>query len=372
MSVTRDAPEVTVAASSGERRTRRLSASAWPLVLPIALVFVVELLAGLGDTILKQDATYMLIYLIAVLGLYTFTGLSGVLSFGHVAFVAIGCYLTAIITMPVTQKGLLLPSLPHLLHSTTIGTVPAIIIAAAFTGVVGYIMAIPLMRLSGLPAAIATLAVLEISQVVENHWTAVTRGNQTFIGAPIDTTRWGAFAWAAAAITAVYIFQQSRFGVRLKASREDAFAAEAVGINLHGQRRLAFALSAAIAAVAGGLYGHFIGVFSPDSFYLDLTFLFFVMLVVGGIGSLGGAVVGVVIVSALQEVLQRLQNGVTIGSANITLPNGVEDLVLALLLLVIMILRPAGIMGGRELALPSQNRLASIRGNRRRRRTAAK
>jgi branched-chain amino acid transport system permease protein len=150
----------------------------------------------------------------------------------------------------------------------------------------------------------------------------------------------------------VFFFQQSRFGVRLKASRDDAFAASAVAINVHSHRRLAFAIGAAITAISGGLYGHFIGVFSPDSFFLDFTFLFLVMLVVGGIGSLGGAVVGAVVVSALEEVLQRLQNGVSIGSLHITLPNGTESLVLAFLLLVIMIVRPAGIMGGRELSIP--------------------
>jgi branched-chain amino acid transport system permease protein len=352
VSATPDTLAKPVETTTRRRATSTLGLRAANLLLPLLLLLVVELLAGLGDSILKADATFMLIYLIAVLGLYTFTGLSGVLSFAQVAFMAIGCYLTAITTMPATQKHLLLPTLPGILNGITVGTVPAIIIAAAFTGIVGYILAIPLMRLSGLQAAIATLAVLEISQVVENNWTAVTRGNQTFIGAPIDTTRWGAFVWVAAVIVFVFFFQQSRFGVRLKASRDDAFAASAVAINVHSHRRLAFAIGAAITAISGGLYGHFIGVFSPDSFFLDFTFLFLVMLVVGGIGSLGGAVVGAVVVSALEEVLQRLQNGVSIGSLHITLPNGTESLVLAFLLLVIMIVRPAGIMGGRELSIP--------------------
>jgi branched-chain amino acid transport system permease protein len=289
-----------------------------------------------------------------VVGLYSFVGLSGVVSFGHAAFVALGCYLTALVTLPPELKSTLLPDLPGVLADTTMGTVPALILAAAVGGVVGYALAIPLMRLSGLPAGIATLAVLAISQVTLDHWDAVTRGNKTFIGAPVDTTRWGAFAWAVVVIVGVFAFQRSRWGLRLQASREDATAATSVAINVHTHRRIAFAVSAAVCAVAGGLYGHFLGVFSPDNFYIDLTFLLLVMLVMGGATSLAGAVLGTIVVMAIQEVLQRLEAGVSIGSITLDLPSGVPALALAVILLVVIVWRPAGIMGGREMSWPGR------------------
>ena len=208
------------------------------------------------------------------------------------------------------------------------------------------------MRLSGLPAGIATLAILVISQVVLDHWDAVTRGNQTFIGAPVDTNRTNGFIWAAIAIVLVYLFQRSRFGFRLQASREDEFAASGVGIGVHAHRRLAFALSAAVVAVAGGLYGHLIGVFSPESFYIDITFLLIVMLVLGGIKSLAGAVVGTVVVMIIQEILQRFERGFAVGSADISIPAGVDNMVLALILGLVIVLRPDGITKGREFRLP--------------------
>jgi branched-chain amino acid transport system permease protein len=264
---------------------------------------------------------------------------------------AFGCYFTAIMTIPPAQKGVLLPDVPGILGGH-MGTIPALLVAAGLAGVLGYVLAIPLMRLSGLPAGIATLAILVIAKVVMDHWDAVTRGNQTFIGAPVDTNRTNAFIWAAIAIVLVYLFQRSRFGFRLQASREDELAAAGVGIGVHAHRRLSFALSAAIVAVAGGLYGHLIGVFSPDSFYVDVTFLLIVMLVLGGIKSLAGAVVGTVAVMIIQEILQRFERGFTVASLDITIPAGVDALVLAAILGLVIVLRPDGITRGREFTLP--------------------
>lgn len=339
------------AAPESTGRGRLILEFLWPVLVPLAIVAAVVLLAGFGDEALKTSATYLLVYLIAVVGLYAFTGLSGVLSFGHAAFMGFGCYFTAIMTIPTEQKGVLLPDLPGLLGGH-MGTIPALLVAAGLAFVIGYVLAIPLMRLSGLPAGIATLAILVIANVVMNHWDAVTRGNQTFIGAPVDTNRTNGFVWAAIAIVGVYLFQRSRFGFRLQASREDELAAAGVGVGVHGHRRLSFALSAAVVAIAGGLYGHLIGVFSPDSFYVDMTFLLIVMLVLGGVRSLAGAVVGTVVVMMIQEVLQRFERGFDVASLHLSIPAGVDALVLAAILGVVIVLRPDGITRGREFTLP--------------------
>jgi branched-chain amino acid transport system permease protein len=105
--------------------------------------------------------------------------------------------------------------------------------------------------------------------------------------------------------------------------------------------------------VGGGLYGHRIGSFAPNDFYFHITFFLIAMLVIGGIKSLSGAVVGTLTVSAIQEIIGRLENGEGVGPIHLHLRDGVTDAVLALLVLLIMLLRPGGITGGRELVMPS-------------------
>jgi branched-chain amino acid transport system permease protein len=209
------------------------------------------------------------------------------------------------------------------------------------------------MRLSGIAASIATLAVLVITNIVLGEWDALTGGRTALVGVPITTTTGTALAWCVLAIIAAWLFQRSRVGLRLRASREDPVAARAAGIGITRERLIAFALSAVVVGVGGGLYGHRIGSFAPNDFYFHLTFFLIAMLVVGGIKSLSGAVVGTLTVSVIQEIIGRLENGEGVGPIHLHLRDGVTDSVLAILVLAIMILRPGGITGGRELVLPS-------------------
>ena len=114
-------------------------------------------------------------------------------------------------------------------------------------------------------------------------------------------------------IAVAYAYQRSRLGRMLRASREDAAAAEAVGVNVHRQRLWAFTLSGALAGFAGGLYVHILGSITADSVYLELTFLTLAMLVFGGATSLWGAVLGALVVSALDSFLSQAESGVNVG-----------------------------------------------------------
>jgi len=322
------------------------------LLIPAAVIVAVAALVTAAPADLRSTVTLTFIYFIVVLGLYAFSGQSGVLSFGHIGFMAIGAYATALVTIPIDQRQQQLPGLPGVIADVTIPTMPAIVLAAIFTAIVGYVLAIPLMRLSGLPAGIATLAILVIVHNVISHWDDVTRGQVPLAGTPRDTTLWSTVAWAVGLLALVYLFQSSRVGIRLRAAREDAYAAQSIGVNIAAERRLAFALSAGIVAIAGGLYGHLQGTFSPDSFYFDLTFLTVAMLVVGGIGSLAGTVIGTIVVAAIAESFRRLEAGVSLEAFRVTLPAGSQEIVLAVVLLVMLIVRPDGLMGGREFRWP--------------------
>ncbi len=140
-------------------------------------------------------------------------------------------------------------------------------------------------------------------------------------------------------------------------SRDDRYAASTSGINMVIMRWIAFILSAFIAGIGGGLWAHFITSFSPKSFYLTETFVILAMLVVGGPNGVSGAVVGTLVVTAVREGLRQIENEMTIrGTFPISL-NGFTEVFLAVALIVILVLRPEGIMGGREIRWSRRRRV---------------
>jgi branched-chain amino acid transport system permease protein len=263
---------------------------------------------------------------------------------------AIGAYVGAILVMPPETKQFVLPDLPGFLADVELGAVPATLVAGAVAAAVALILAVPLVRLSGLTAGLATFAVLVIVNVVARNWQQLTHGTAGISGIPTSTTVWVALAWAVGLMTVAWAFQRSRFGLRLRASREDVSAAHAIGVRVARERGIAFVLSAFFVGAGGALYGMFIGSFTPDAFFLNITFLITTMLIIGGMTSLAGAVIGTIAISTLAELLRRIEDGMDFGLFRLSAHPGLRDVGLALLMLVILILRPAGLTGGREVA----------------------
>ena len=161
-------------------------------------------------------------------------------------------------------------------------------------------------------------------------------------------------------ILVAFVYQETRFAIALRASREDEVAARASGVEVERQRLIAFVASSALAGAAGALYGHFLGTLRIDNFYLDMTFQFLSMLVVGGARSLTGAVFGTIAIAVLTEMLRWLEVGVSLPGLGwrVSTAPGLGDVVLAALMLAIIIFRPQGLAGGREIAdfIPSPRR----------------
>jgi branched-chain amino acid transport system permease protein len=281
-----------------------------------------------------------------VVALYVFTGNSGVISFGHVSFVAVGIYLGGILTVDPQTKTFTMPGLFPFLRHTHIGIVPSLAFAALAGGVYGLAVGLPLMRLSGLPAGIATFAVLGITADVLYYWQKVGPTAQTLSDVP-EAGRWTLGIATIIAIAAAYAYQRSRFGRMLRATREDPAAASATGISVYRQRLIAFTLSGALAGLAGGLYVHQLGLIAPDLTYLDLTFVTLAMLVFGGVASLWGAVLGALAISALNSFLGDAENTVHIGF-RLTLPAGTRLVTIGAVMALVIILRPSGLTRGRE------------------------
>ncbi len=320
-----------------------------PVIL-IGLLLLIALVAKLaGSSPFERTVTELFIRVVLVVGLYIFIGNSGVMSFGHVGFMCLGAYGTAWLTIPPAMKKFTLTGLPDfiLLHQApmAVSFIVAPLLAAIFALLVGRI----LMRLAGIAASIATFAMLAVINVVYSNWEKVTGATSSVVGIPMHTGVWLSLAGAVFAVLVAYIYGISRFGLALRAARDEAIAASASGVNIERERLIAFVISAFVIGVAGVLYAHFLGVINPDAFYLGLTFISLSMLVVGGMNSLSGAVIGVVAISAMIEILRALEKGVSVGESTIAIPNGVQEIAIGVAMIVILVFRPSGLTRNKEL-----------------------
>jgi branched-chain amino acid transport system permease protein len=331
---------------------RERAARLAPLILLAALVILIASAAAFTPIILQRRVTHALIMLVAVVGLYVFAGNSGVFSFGNVGFMAIAAYVSALLTMTPGQKSVFLPDLPHLLAEQQWPASMGALAGGAAAAAVGALAGFPLMRLSGISASIATFSILVVIYVGLGNWTSVTGGQNSLMGLPNYVGLWTATIWAVAAIAIAFTYQESRGGLLLRASREDEVAARAAGVDIVRHRWIAFTVSAFLSGVSGVLLGHFLGTVRVETYYLDLTFLVIAMLVIGGAGSLTGAVIGALAISLLTELLREAEAGFSIGGIRLAAPAGIGDSALALLMLIIILYRPKGIAGGREISFP--------------------
>jgi branched-chain amino acid transport system permease protein len=330
---------------------RRLS----EVLVPALLVLATALLALEVSSYLQAYFIDTLIKVAIVVGLYLFIGNSGVISFGQISFVAVGAWTAGVLTVAEDQKLQVMPGLAHFLLKTNVGNVASLALAAAIGGAFALAVGLPLMRLSGLAAGIATFAVLEIVNNVLNYEGLIGPSLNNFSGVPSTTGIWQAAIGALICIAVAYAYQRTRFGRMLRATREDPAAAAAAGISIYRQRLLAFTLAGGLAGFAGGLYVH-LQPLSANNLYLDLTFITLAMLVVGGAGSLLGAVVGALAVNGIYSFFSAAVNTVSVFGWHLTVPAGTAEIVLGALMTIVLILRPTGITGGREFSLPRRRR----------------
>lgn len=333
---------------------RRRMAATTPLVLALGLLAFVLLATTMGDRATARMATETLIRVTLVAGFWIFVGNSGVVSFGHAAFACVGAYVSAWLTLKPAMKATLLPGLPDLIAVADWPALPAALTGGALAALLALVSGAAILRLSGIAASIATFAFLAMVNTIWANWTPVTGGTSSVVGLDRYVTPWVALGWAVAALIAASLYGLSASGLALRATREDEVAASASGIDRYRHRLLAYVLSAFFCGVGGALMGHFIGVINPDAYYLNLTFLMLAMLVVGGIGSLSGAVAGVLALSLAVEGLVRMEKGVTLGATTFALPAGSQEIIIAAAMILVLIFRPAGLLAGREITLPAR------------------
>jgi len=325
---------------------------AGPFLAVVALAVLLAILQASGLAFWQGLFVNLGIFLILVLSLNLSNGFTGVFSLGHIGFMALGAYAAAILTLPLHEKQEYLPDLPRWLAGAhfdfrlgpfPLGFLTATLIAGLLVALVALVVGRILMRLSGHFVAVATLGFLVIVRVMLFNADHYTRGSRTFSNVTPYTNLWWVWGWALVTLYVVWRLKRSPFGLAMFAQREDRWAAQSIGIEFMQPRLIAFVISAFFTAIAGSLYAHFITSFSPTVFYFDLTFRVITMLVVGGMGSVSGSVIGTVLVVALAETLRRVED--------VTLLYGMSQIILAVIFILLIIFRREGLLGQREIPL---------------------
>lgn len=298
------------------------------------------LLAALLLAPLALDAFYLgelilvLIYAVAGVGLMLLVGYTGLASLGHAAFLAIGAY---------AHAWLLAHGAPLLASLGLAGLIAA---------TAGALIALPAVRMTGLYLAIATLAFAVIVEQILIHWEAVTGG---FRGMPVTAaamfgcelgTGWGFYylclAVLVVALLASVNLLRAPTGRAFIAIRESEISAQSLGINLAFTKTIAFALSAGFTGLAGALFAHKLGYLAPDAFDIMTSIQLLLMVVVGGLGSLQGAVFGAIFISFLPQLLAVLRDMLPTVIAR---QPGLESGLFGLILVLVVLFEPQGIYG---------------------------
>lgn len=299
----------------------------------LLLVTVLLVPIELSDFYLGE-LSLVFIYAISGIGLMLLVGYTGLVSLGHAAFLAIGAY---------THAYLLAKGLPF---------IASIAIATFFTTLIGGIVGLPALRMTGIYLAVATLAFAIIVEQIITHWESVTGG---FRGMSVaDAEIFGrsfveadAYYYLCLAILIACIFLalnllRSPSGRAMIAIRDSEISAQSMGINLLRIKCTAFAISAGFTGLAGALFAHRIGYLSPDSFTLMTSIQLLLMVVVGGLGSLQGVIYGAIFIGLLPQVIAVLKD--TLPAAIGQLP-GLEPGLFGLILVLFLIYEPLGIYG---------------------------
>ncbi len=316
------------------------------LVLPlVGLSFYAAFAASPSE---QRVIVNMLIAVVLVIGIQIFSGNSGVLTFGHVAFLGIGAYVAALATMSPERKETI-DGMPSLLVDFSIGMWPTLALAGVVTAALALPVGIVLTRMPPFALAMSTIGVLVIFIVCIEGATTITKGPTGLSGIPINTTIPLAMAVAAAMIFLARWFRESSTGIRLRGSREDQTAAEVLGIHVEHMRLRAWLLSATVMGVGGAVWAQYSLAFGPGQLFFDRTFALLAPLVLGGLATVSGAVVGTVIYAVIVEVLKPVQDGFEFGFVTVGAVPGLTPIVLALLLFLVMRFRPDGLVGTHEV-----------------------
>lgn len=288
------------------------------LVLFAAVQFMIQ--ERIITSYVRTNIYWICIYIILGISLNIIIGITGQLSLGHAGFMSIGAFSAAV----VLAKN---PTLNGLFIGILVGIVISLVIS--------FIVAVPTLRLKGDYLAIATLGVAEIIRIVLNNLT-ITNGASGMSNIKMLMSWPLMFAFVVGAFILSKNFKQSAVGRACISIKEDEIAAEAMGINTTKYKVIAFMFGATLAAVAGALYATTYYIVKPDTFGVNTSINIVILVVFGGMGSLTGTVIATMFIGYINMVLQAYSEP--------------RLIMYALILIIVMIFRPQGLLGSKELS----------------------
>jgi branched-chain amino acid transport system permease protein len=296
-----------------------------------------------GTASASRTYVVFLLNVMLVVSMQLFIGNSGIVSFGHVAFMGVGAYTTALLTIPEALKAAQLPDVTEFLASAQFSLLAALVVSAVLAAVLAAVLGGGLIRMTESTMAMATLALLVLFHTIFQNWTTFTRGSLGLAGIPVNTTIALAALAAIGFVLVGRLYKESGTGLRLRASREDPLSAAAGGTNVVRTRYGAWILSAGLMGAAGSLWAQSVIAFNANQFYFSVTFALLAMLVIGGRTSVTGAVAGAAIVTFVTDSLARVEQGVQIGPWQLPRITGTVQFAIALLIIVMLVWRPEGL-----------------------------
>lgn len=294
------------------------------LLLLLAGYSLISVLVSVGvlNLFYVQILQQIGINIILAVGLNLIVGFSGQFSLGHAGFMAIGAYAAAIIGSTSPTYGAFFG---------------AMLVGALLSGVVALLVGIPTLRLKGDYLAVATLGVSEIIRIFIINGGSLTNGAAGILGIPNFTTWQMVYFFVVITTIATLNFLRSPIGRSTLSVREDEIAAESVGVNTTKIKIIAFVFGAITASIAGSLQAGFIGSVVPKDYTFINSINVLIIVVFGGLGSITGAIVSVIVLGILNMLLQDVAS--------------VRMIIYALALVLVMIFRPGGLLGTWELSL---------------------
>ncbi|WP_313163472.1 branched-chain amino acid ABC transporter permease [Sedimentibacter sp.] len=327
---------------------------AYILLFIIFAVFLTLLdLKYIGDEYVRRVLNLAAIYTIVSVSMNLVNGFTGLFSLGQAGFMAIGAYTVAIFTVPLESRASIFYVVPQnpVLAGIQIPFVLALILGGLLAALVAILIGIPVLRLKSDYLAIATLGFSEIIRIVFTNAKTITNGALGIKSIPRMPTMWVFFGVMILSVAFIVFLINSSYGRAFKAIREDAVAAEAMGINLFKHKVMSFAIGAFFAGIGGGLFASLLGTVDPKQFYFTMTYNFLLMIVLGGMGSISGTVIASFIVTIGLEVLRFFDNPLTLFGVTIPIFRaGFRMVIFSALLMILVLFFRNGLLGQKELS----------------------
>jgi branched-chain amino acid transport system permease protein len=299
-----------------------------------------------------QILNLIAVNIILALSLNLIYGFTGMFSLGHAGFMAIGAYICCITILSPEQKQMLFILEPAYgwVENANIPFFLAVILGGLGAALCAVIVGIPLLRLGDDYLGIATLGFAEIVRVLATNLPRVTNGALGLKSIPAYATLGWNFSWCLITLFVIIRLLRSNTGNVLKAIRDDATAAKAMGVDVFKYKLLSFTIGGFFAGVGGALLGSLLTTIDPKMFLFTLTFNVLMIVVTGGLGSITGSVLASISITFLLEWLRFVENPITIGGWELQGIPGMRMVVFSLALIVIILFRREGLMGTREFS----------------------